>query len=948
MLSLQEQKKGAREFVKEWNDIKSKNADEDKYRQTFWNSFCQLIGGIGADQLKSFIEFEKGVQVKDPESGKVTTKKIDCYIPSTKVLIEQKQSNVSLDDKSLRSGKEITPYHQAQIYNNNLPNSERANFIITSNFKEIRIYDMEHPNNDPISVEVSKIAENVSLFDFMFDGFKHNLHKEQEISIKAGDLVGKIYTELRKQYKDPNTDKAQQSINQLCVRIVFCLYAEDAGIFGQKSMFHDYLAEIKTNDWRLALKRLFKVLDTKENDRDPYLEEDNPTLAAFPYVNGGMFSDENIEIPPFNEELRTLVLREASDNFDWSQISPTIFGAVFESTLNPETRRKGGMHYTSIENIHKVIDPLFLDDLKEEFNKIKAIKQVNKRAEKAKAFQDKLGSLKFLDPACGSGNFLTESYLSLRRLENETIKLYLDENVGMLAIGQEKDLIKVSIQQFYGIEINDFAVSVAKTALWIAESQMFEETNDIVYTGTDFLPLKTYSNIYEGNALQMDWNDVVPNYEVNYIMGNPPFVGARMKSKDQKEDLISIFDNKKGIGNLDYVCGWYLKAVQYMKDTTVSTAFVSTNSISQGMQTAILWNCIYDVCPKITINFAYRSFIWNSEVSAKNMAHVHVVIIGFSRKPKDEKVLFNEDGEKNYVENISPYLFNGSNVLISSRKNSVSNVKKMVFGNMANDDKKNGYLSKYSENEYLEIVSKYPNSKQFFKPILGAKEFLHAQKRYCIWLKDVAPDQWKNIKPIYNAVKNVKLYREKSKRENTRKLSAIPYLFGEIRQPDGNYLMIPRTSSENRQYIPMGFFSKDVIATDGVLIIPNADLYYLGILESSVHMAWVKTVAGRLEMRFRYSAQIVYNNFPWPNPTKQQKEKIKKTAQAILDARNMYPQSSLADLYDEITMPVELRKAHEENDKAVLKAYGLNAKATESDIISKLFAMYKKLTKSGN
>ncbi len=940
MISLQEQKRNAKEFVKEWSGIKSKNADEDKYRQTFWNSFCQLIGGVSVDQLKTFIEFEKGVRVKNPKNGEITTKKIDCYIPSTKVLIEQKQSNVSLDETSLRGGEEITPYHQAQIYNNNLPNSERANYIITSNFKEIRIYDLEHPNDDPVCIKIEELVDNVSLFDFMFDIHKRNLKKEQEISIKAGDLVGKIYAELRKKYKDPDTEKAQQSINQLCVRIVFCLYAEDAGIFGKKNLFHDYLSEIKTSDWRRALIDLFKVLDTQEKDRDPYLEEDNPTLASFPYVNGGMFSDENIEIPPFNEKLRELILREASDDFDWSQISPTIFGAVFESTLNPETRRKGGMHYTSIENIHKVIDPLFLDGLKQEFNKIKSIKQVNKRAEKAKAFQDKLGSLKFLDPACGSGNFLTESYLSLRRLENETIKLYLDESVGMLATGQEKDLIKVSIQQFYGIEINDFAVSVAKTALWIAESQMFEETNDIVYIGTDFLPLKTYSNIYEGNALQMDWNDVVPNYEVNYVMGNPPFVGARMKNSDQKEDLISIFGNKKGIGNLDYVCGWYIKAAKYMKKTTVSTAFVSTNSISQGMQTSILWNCMYNICPGIMINFAYRSFIWNSEVSAKNMAHVHVVIIGFSINSVDSKLLFDENGEKRYVKNINPYLFNGSNVLISSRKNNISNVKNIVFGNMANDDKKNGYLSKYSEDEYLDIVSRYPNSKQFFKPILGAKEFLHSQRRYCIWLRGVSPNRWKNIKPIYDAVKNVKLYREKSKRVNTRKLSATPYLFGEIRQPSGNYLMIPRTSSENRKYIPMGFFNKDVIATDGVLIIPDADLYYLGILESSVHMTWIKTVAGRLKSDYRYSANVVYNNFPWPNSSKEQKEKIKQTAQAILDARNMYPESSLADLYDDLTMPIELRKAHKENDKAVMDAYGMSAKASESKIISKLFELY--------
>lgn len=932
MISLQKQKRNAKEFVKEWSGIKSKNADEDKYRQTFWNSFCQLIGGVSVDQLKTFIEFEKGVRVKNLKNGEITTKKIDCYIPSTKVLIEQKQSNVSLDEASLRGGEEITPYQQAQIYNNNLPNSERANYIITSNFKEIRIYDLEHPNDDPVCIKIEELVDNVSLFDFMFDIHERNLKKEQEISIKAGDLVGKIYAELRKKYKDPDTEKAQQSINQLCVRIVFCLYAEDAGIFGKKNLFHDYLSEIKTSDWRRALIDLFKVLDTQEKDRDPYLEEDNPTLASFPYVNGGMFSDENIEIPPFNEKLRELILREASDDFDWSQISPTIFGAVFESTLNPETRRKGGMHYTSIENIHKVIDPLFLDGLKEEFNKIKSIKQVNKRAEKAKAFQDKLGSLKFLDPACGSGNFLTESYLSLRRLENETIKLYLDESVGMLATGQEKDLIKVSIQQFYGIEINDFAVSVAKTALWIAESQMFEETNDIVYIGTDFLPLKTYSNIYEGNALQMDWNDVVLNYEVNYVMGNPPFVGTKYESNSQKKDIRNL--NEKLIGT-DYVVGWYYKTVQYITKTTVSAAFVSTNSIFQGQQVDKIWTSLNAVAD-IYINFAYQTFNWDNE--AKQKAHVHVVIVGFSTKESNEKYLYVGEKKKK-VKNINPYLREGKNIIVRARRTPLqSSVPKMIKGSQPTGG---GLI--LSEDEKNNLLKKSPSLKKYIRKYVGARDLIEGKYRYCLWLKKAQPYELRKNKALREILESVKESRLKSSKRATRKWASKPWLFTEDRQPNEDYLLVPVVSSHKREYIPMAFVSKNIVANTNAQMIPDADLYIFGVLESLIHTLWVKVVAGRMKSDYAYSGTIVYNNFPWPNSSKEQKEKIRQTAQAILDARNMYPKSSLADLYDDLTMPIELRKAHKENDKAVMEAYGMSAKASESKIISKLFELYTNL-----
>lgn len=720
----------------------------------------------------------------------------------------------------------------------------------------------------------------------------------------------------------------------LCVRLVFCLYAEDAGLFGKHGIFHDYLEKFNTDDLRRALIDLFKVLDTKPQDRDPYMKED---LAQFPYVNGGLFADENIEIPNLNDTVKELLLSNASEDFDWSDISPTIFGAVFESTLNPETRRSGGMHYTSIENIHKVIDPLFLDDLKSELDGILMIKVLKARKEKLLAFQQKLSELKFLDPACGSGNFLTETYLSLRRLENKALEAYQG---GQIGFGDENiNPIKVSIGQFYGIEINDFAVTVAKTALWIAESQMMHETENILHLNLEFLPLKSYTNIIEGNALRIDWNDVIPNGELNYIMGNPPFVGARLMNESQKEDISNIFKGTKGSGNLDYVSCWYKKATNYIDNTKIEVAFVSTNSITQGEQVAILWKDILE--RGVNINFAYRTFRWDSEASLK--AHVHCIIIGFSFIKRTEKYLYENDKVKK-ANNINPYLIDAPNVYIESHSSPLCNVPKMDFGSMPNDG---GFLSNYSKEQKEDICNRYPNTEDLFKNIVGAEEFINNKERYCIWLKDVEPSIYKSNSIIMEAIKNVKDLRENSNREATRKLAITPYLFGEIRQPKTDYLLVPSTSSERRRYIPIGFFDSNTISSNANLVIPNATLYNFGVLTSNVHMAWVRTVAGRLKSDYRYSAKIVYNNFPWCNPTEEQKKKIEKTAQAILDARALYPNSSLSDLYDELTMPKELRKAHQENDKAVMVAYGFDwRKMTESDCVAELMKMYQEIIKS--
>ena len=926
--NIREQKKQAKAFIKRWGNRGNERQDS----QSFWLDLLQSVYGI--ENPSEYIKFEDKVMLDH-------TSFIDGYIEKTKVLIEQKGVTKDLN-KAIKQSDDtyLTPFQQAKRYSANLPYSKRPRWIVTCNFKEFYVYDMEQPNGEPKVIKLADLDKEAYRLEFLIDKTNEHLEREIKVSTDAGKIVGKIYESLLKQYINPNSPESLHAINQLIVRLVFCLYAEDAGIFGHKTMFHDYMVHFGSRDFRRGLVDLFAVLDTPIDARDPYLDSE---LNAFPYVNGGMFAENNLEIPNFTDELRELILEHASSSFDWSEISPTIFGAVFESTLNPETRRSGGMHYTSIENIHKVIDPLFLDELKDELNEIRQFKQPKTVERKAKQFQSKLASLTFFDPACGSGNFLTETYISLRRLENEAIRLYMGDAVA-LDVGQE--LVKVQLNQFYGIEINDFAVSVAKTALWIAESQMLEETADIVYTNIDFLPLKSYTNIVEGNALEIDWETVVSKDKLNYIIGNPPFIGARLMSKEQKNSLLSVFDGYKGVGNLDFVCGWYINCAKIMKDSSIEAALVSTNSITQGEQASILWKILMEEFD-IKINFAYQTFQWTSE--AKQKAAVYCVIVGFSNHNNDKKILFDASNQANEVGNINGYLVDASNVFITSRTEPISNAKNMAFGNMPNDG---GFLSDYSDEEKNDIVQKYPESEKFFKKLYGAREFINNQIRWALWLYKTSPSEWRKIPPITEAVKNVQENRSSSKRESTKKLAETPYLFGEIRQPETDYILVPSTSSENRRYIPIGFVSKDIISTNANLVIPDASLFDFGILTSNVHMAWMRTVAGRLEMRYRYSAQIVYNNFPWPEVAEAQKEKISKTAQAILDARALYPESSLADLYDELTMPVELRRAHQANDKAVMEAYdmtkivdGKKTWLTESETVARLFEMYEKLAK---
>jgi len=954
------------DFVQNWTG----KGYEKGESQPFW---IELLLALGIENPSQFIEFEQQVHIDH-------TAFIDGFIRSTKVLIEQKSVQKDLGTPIKQSdGTSLNPFQQAKRYAAELPYSERPRWIVTCNFREFWVYDMEQPHAEPQKILLQDIEKEHYRLKFLIDQGNEQLKREMELSIKAGDLVGEIYDAILPQYSNPESPETLQSLNQLCVRLVFCLFAEDAGLFGDRNEFHDYLAHYPASKIRLALIQLFKVLDTPLEKRDLYLDDD---LKVFPYVNGGLFSNEDIEIPQFTEDIKKLILTKASEDFDWSEISPTIFGAVFESTLNPVTRRTGGMHYTSIENIHKVIDPLFMDDLNDEFSKCKTKKQLVD-------FQNKLSNLKFLDPACGSGNFLTESYVSLRRLENKIIQKLQG---GQTVLGDISNPIKVDIHQFYGIEINDYAVSVAKTALWIAEIQMMHETADIMQIDFDYLPLKSYHNIKEGNALRLDWTkweiqrdfttiyaekvnwyiqeenhngmmlreqqaaygevdlhtksvNVVRkvenktyNVDFDYIMGNPPFVGASFCNENQKNDIVGLYGKIKLSNSLDYVSGWYYKASNVIQNTNIKVAFVSTNSITQGEQVFPIWNTLMERF-NIHIDFAYSTFRWDSESLLK--AHVHCVVIGFSctngEKPRK---LYKADGICSLCRNISPYLIDAPSIVVKSCSKPISASQSMIYGNKPSDG---GNLILSEEEKYL-VLQEEPNLSKYIKEYIGSDEYINRKVRYCLWLDGISPLEIKNSKILYGRVQNVRKMRLESTSSATRQKAELPHLFFFISQPKTPYLLIPRVSSENRRYIPIGFLPENVIASDACSIVPNASLYHFGLLISNIHMAWMRLVAGRLKSDYRYSGSVVYNTFPWPSPTENQRIRIEKTAQAILDAREKHPECSLAILYDEVTMPVDLRHAHQDNDRAVMAAYGFDTKMTENECVAKLLEMYRELT----
>ncbi|MBO4311533.1 MAG: class I SAM-dependent DNA methyltransferase [Desulfovibrionaceae bacterium] len=917
MATEAERRSGAEAFARDWQG----RGYEKGETQPFW---LQLLRDVcGAKRPESLISFEQGVKLAHAAF-------IDAVIPSTHVLIEQKGRGHDLRKAQRQSdGTLLTPYEQARRYANELPYSQRPRWIVVCNFAEFHIHDMEKAGGQPLVLPLEELPKSFHLLDFLVDEDAGDLWRQKAVSVEAGEIVGRLHALLRAQYLEPDSPRALKSLNVLCVRLVFCLYAEDTGLFGKKGLFCEYLSGFSTGQMRRALIDLFAVLDTPVDQRDPYLD---PALAAFPYVNGGLFAEADIEIPLFTEELRKLLLQRSSREFDWSVISPTIFGALFESTLNPETRRSGGMHYTSIENIHKVIDPLFLDGLKARLTEAKAARSLRARSQKLRDLWNDMAALSFLDPAAGSGNFLTETYLCLRRLENEIIRELHDDDQHWLDGTRP---VKVSIANFYGIEINDFAVAVARTALWIAESQMLLETEKIVHRELEFLPLKTSAHIAEGNALRMDWNEVVPAERLNYIMGNPPFRGARWMSAEQKAEVLDVFPDVKNAGNLDYVSCWYGKAAALMRTAPhVHAAFVSTNSITQGDQASILWNYLFSL--GTNISFAHRTFKWNSEAQGK--AAVHCVIIGFGMKEGSAKTLY-EEGRRLSARHINGYLLDAPGMCVETRQKPLCAVPEISMGNQPIDG--GNYL--FSREEKEAFLKKEPGAAPYFRRWLGADEFINGRERWCLWLGDIEPSALRRLPECLKRVEAVRQFRLASKRKSTLKLADTPRRFQTENMPDTEYIVIPEVSSERREYIPIGFLTPDILCSNKLRLMPDGTKYHFGVLISLVHMAWMRVVCGRLKSDYDYSIKIVYNNFPWPEEAEAHRAAIKKTAQGILDARALYSESSLADLYDTAAMPQELRRAHRANDKAVLAAYGLAPDMAEADIVAALMARYQAL-----
>lgn len=915
-MTAAEQKAAAKEFADFW---KGKGYEKGQ-TQPFWLSLLRDV--LGVEHPERIIEFEDKAHIDSAHGF------IDGYIPSTHVLIEQKSLGKNLRAGIPQSdGSILKPYQQALRYSQQLPYSQRPRWIVTCNFAEFDIYDMERPNAEPERLLLEDLPNEYYRLSFLVDTANENIRREEEISKAAGDVVGELYAALLAEYRDPTNPDSLKSLNELCVRLVFCLYGEDSNVF-LHLQFHDYLKRFPARDARRALIDLFRVLDTPKAQRDPYLDAD---LANFPHVNGALFRNQ-IEIPQLSDTILELLLKKGSEDFDWKDISPTIFGAIFESTLNPETRRKGGMHYTSVANIHKVIDPLFLDRFKAQLADIKREPEKKKRDAALRAFIDRLASLTFLDPACGSGNFLTETYTCLRRLENEALALLLG---GQSIIDFDGSLVKVSIHQFHGIEVNDFAVSVAKAALWIAENQMLRETETLLRRNLDFLPLKDYAGIVEGDALRIDWATLAPHFD--YIVGNPPFIGASLMSAEQKEEAVAVFGEGRLVNSIDFVGAWFHKAAALMRGTDTRAALVATNSITQGEQVEPLWAPLFAKYG-IHIDFAYRTFRWDSESNSK--AHVHVVIVGFSCAPNpDPKLLF--EGERHaIVPNINAYLYAAPDIFVASCAKPISEIPHMTLGNKPADD---GNLI-LSQSEMAAIAKDTPDLVPFLLRYVGARDFIRADEiRFCLWLRDASPLVYHGNREVMRRLAAVKEFRESSTSAATRKEAATPWRFFFAPHNGRPYLLVPRHSSEGRRYVPIGFMPGNIIASDAVQIVPDATVYHFGVLTSNVHMAWMRAVAGRLKSDYRYSGGMVYNTFPWPEPTGEQKARIEQTAQGILDARAAHPDLPFSILYDELTMPPDLRKAHQDNDRAVMSSYGFKVGTTESECVAELFKRYQAL-----
>ena len=892
-LSWNEIKSRALAFSKHWADAK----DEDAEAKPFLIDFFEIFGITN----KRIARFEHAVKKFGGKQGFV-----DLFWPGV-LLVEMKSR-----------GRNLTrAYNQAMDYFDGIRESDLPRYILVSDFARFALTDLE--NGTTLEFSLENLHKEVKNFGFIAGYTTQIITPQDPINIKAAERMGKLHDALK------DIGYAGHALEVYLVRLLFCLFAEDTGIF-QKRQFQDYLEQHTTEDGAdLAhhLATLFYVLNTPEHQRLKNLDED---LAAFPYVNGKLFAET---LPPagFDAAMRSALLSACM--LDWSRISPAIFGSLFQSIMDATARRNLGAHYTSEENILKLIKPLFLDALWAEFEKIQ------RHPAKLIEFHERLAQLRFLDPACGCGNFLVITYRELRKLELEILKK-LHKTDQLLEIDT---LTRLNVDQFYGIEIEEFPAQIAQVALWLTDHQMNLQTSEVFGAYFARIPLRHAPTIVHGNALRIDWHDVCPN--ADYIIGNPPFVGAKFMSAEQRADANAVFGNIKNAGLLDFVTAWHVKATRYMQQhPQTETALVSTNSTTQGEQVGALWGWM--LAQGVKINFAHRTFSWTNE--ARGKAAVHVVIIGFALHDINSKIIYEyEDikGEPHAVEakRINPYLVDATEIFIENRRQPISTIPEIVFGSMANDG---GFLI-LQDDEKENLIKSQPLAAKWIRPFLGAEEFINNKSRWCLWLADINPSELRTIPEVYERVLSVKKHRLSSNRAATNKLANTPYLFGEIRQPSSIYLMLPRVSSELRKFIPIGYLPPEIIASDAALTISNATLFHFGILTSTQHNAWMRTVAGRLKSDYRYSANIVYNNFPWPTPTDAQRSAIETAAQGVLDARAHYPDSSLADLYDPLTMPPELVKAHAKLDKAVDAAYGYKGANSDAERVAFLFGLYQDL-----
>ena len=933
-------KKEAKEFVKRWKKrlgaIPAGSNNEQQDTQKFWVDLLINVLGIPSNTIDSFVDFER----------KVRGRRIDVFVSDHNFLCEQKSWGIDLDKPEPRNGGMETPLQQAMWYARHLPYSERPRWVMTCNFGTFRLYDLdnERPEDTVQEFSLEELPDSLYLLSFLTSNETSRLHKEQQLSIEAGAYVSRLYDALAKQYhhieeKDERAQEEQRSLNVLITRIIFLLYAEDADLLQSHQAFGRY-CEGDPAKLRRKLVDLFETIDTPLEQRDEYMDED---LAAFPYVNGGLFADSSIIVPQMTSEILEAIT-DASQDFDWREISGVIFGGVFEGTLNPETRHAGGMHYTSVENIERCLKPLFLDELWDELHEAEGERTAAKRKQALARLHDKVASITIGDPACGSGNFLTEAYRQLRTIENRIIEDELSEETGnagqtSLVIAQDSP-VRVSLDQLYGIEINDFAVSVAKTALWITEEQMLRKTQEI-YVGYDFdfLPLRSLSNLHEGNALKTDWSEVFPD-DLTYLVGNPPFLAARNQTKEQKAELLEVFDGAKNAGNIDYCGAWYMKAARFTQGKRTRCALVSTNSICQGEQVANLWKPLHDL--GIHIDFAHNTFRWDNEAADK--AHVFCVIVGFSRENCEKRLYVHDTPDaaevKKAAKSINAYLSDAPDAFIWNRNKPICDVPKIGIGNKPID----GGFYLFADEEKTDFLNKEPGAESYFHRWIGSREFLHGESRWCLYLGDAAFAELKELPRCRERIEAVREYRLASKSAPTRKLADRPAHFHVENMPKGNSIVVPKVSSERRRYIPMGFVGPETLCSDLVFLIPNASLYHFGVLQSQFHNAWMRTVAGRLKSDYRYSGGIVYNNFVWPEPTVSQREEVERCAQAVLDARDAQEGATLADMYDpknETFFP-ELMAAHRALDAAVEAAYGVDFGGDEERIVAHLFNLYAK------